>query len=64
MKKLTWRMKYFAFSTATAGLFFFNGCFLSDQQLTTVWQSVLTTGINTILTNLLTGLVGGDAAGA
>lgn len=43
----------------TTGLVFggLNGCYLSDQQLASIWQTVLTSGLNTIVTNILSGAV-------
>lgn len=32
-----------------------NGCGLTDQQLASVWQSVITTGLTTLVSNLLSG---------
>ncbi len=39
-------------------LFLLGGCGLSDAQLTSVLQSVVTTGMNAFLTQLITALFG------
>lgn len=53
MKNLSWRVKYLSLALASGGMFVFQGCYLSDRQLATVWQSVLTTGLNTIVSTLI-----------
>jgi hypothetical protein len=62
MKSLWIRMRYWALATAAGGLFLFSGCGLSDQQLTSVWQSVLTAGLNTLVSNALSGTITGAGA--
>ena len=47
---------------AASGLFVFNGCGLSDYQLAQIWQSVLTSALNTIVSNALTAAAGNTAA--
>ena len=54
MKSWYWRMRYVGLVLAAGGLCAFNGCALSDRQLSTIWQSVLSTGLNTIVQNVLT----------
>lgn len=44
-----------------SGLLAFGGCGLSDQQLTQVFTSVLTTGLNSLIVSLTTALTGGAA---
>ena len=54
----TWKMRgryYLAFVPA-GGLFLFNGCGLSDQQLTGILTSVITTGLSTLVNTVLAGL--------
>ncbi len=54
----TWKMRgryYLAFVPA-GGLFLFNGCGLSDQQLTGILTSVITTGLTTVVNTVLVGL--------
>jgi hypothetical protein len=58
MKKWYWRTRYHALALASGTLFFLDGCFLSDQQLAQVWQSVITTGLTTLMSNLLQTLLG------
>jgi len=53
MRSWKHRVRLYALTLTAASLFAFNGCGLSDQQLTTVWQSVLSTGLNTLVTNAL-----------
>jgi hypothetical protein len=57
MRSWYWRTRYYGLVLATTGLFALNGCGLSDRQLASIWQSVLSTGLNTIVTNLLTGAI-------
>ncbi len=52
------RFRYFSLVLATGGLFAFNGCGLSDQQWATIWQSVLTTALNKIVSRALSGAAG------
>ncbi len=47
---------------AASGLLFSGGCGLSDYQLATVWQSVLTAGLDTIVTGAVTAIFGGTTA--
>lgn len=48
--------KHVAVLTLAAGsLCALNGCGLSDQQWATVWQSVLTSALNTIVSTVVTG---------
>jgi len=52
------RWRYYSLLLTTGGLFAFNGCGLSDQQWSTIWQSVLTTALNTIVSRALAGAAG------
>ncbi len=61
MRKWTHRVRYACLTVAATGLFALNGCGLSDQQLATIWQSVLSTGLNTIVTNALAAALGATA---
>lgn len=54
----TWKMRgryHLAFAGA-GGLFLFGGCGLSDQQLTGILTSVITTGLSTLVNTVLAGL--------
>lgn len=44
-----------------ASLLALGDCALSDQQLTSIAQSAVTTGLNTLLSQLLASLLGGAA---
>lgn len=56
------RVRYWLLAASTGCLLGLNGCGLTDQQLAQIWSSVLTTGLNVIVTQLLTGAVGGTTA--
>ena len=47
------RVRYYGLLLAAGGLYFLGGCGLSDQQLAQVWESVISTGLNTIVNNIL-----------
>lgn len=53
MKSWHWRVRYLSLTLAAGGLFAFNGCGLSDRQLATIWQSTITTGLNTVVSNII-----------
>jgi hypothetical protein len=53
MKTLFRRWRYYGLLLAASGLYALNGCGLSDQQLATIWQSVIQTGLNTIVSGAL-----------
>ena len=53
MRTRTFR-KYRLLTLAAGTLFALGGCGLSDYQLATVWQSVLTTGLSALVTGVLT----------
>lgn len=53
MKRLTLRVRYGLFTLMAGGLCALGGCGLSDQQWATIWQSVLTTALNTIVSGAL-----------
>lgn len=38
---------------AGGSLLAFQGCGLSDQQLASIWQSIIQTGLNTLVSNIL-----------
>lgn len=44
-----------------SGLLVLGGCGLSDQQLTGILSSVITSGLTTLVNALVTGLAGGAA---
>jgi hypothetical protein len=56
-KYWTRRLRVAALLVAAGPVYFLGGCGLTDQQLAQVWQSVITTGLNTIVSNALTGVV-------
>jgi hypothetical protein len=58
MKKWTWRLRYIGLAAMTGGLCAFNGCGLSDRQLSTIWESVLSTALNTVVSTALTSASG------
>lgn len=62
MKTWYWRTRYYAMVLAAGGLFVLQGCGLSDRQLSSVWESVVATGLNTLVANLLTALTQQAAA--
>ncbi len=53
MKKWYWRARYYALAFSGGSLFLLGGCGLSDQQLASIWQSVLQTALTTIITNAI-----------
>jgi hypothetical protein len=53
MKTLFRHWRYYGLLLAANGLYFLDGCGLSDQQLATIWQSVIQTGLNTIVSDAL-----------
>ncbi|MCK4340186.1 MAG: hypothetical protein KAY37_00495 [Phycisphaerae bacterium] len=55
MKSLFWRMRYLGLTLAAGSLGAFSGCGLSDQQLSSIWYSVLSTGLNTVVGQILSG---------
>ncbi len=54
MSKWTLRIRYYGLALAGGGLLAFNGCGFSDQQLSSIWQSVFTAGLNTLVSNAVT----------
>ena len=61
MKKWTIRLRYYALFVSASGLFVFNGCGLSDQQLASIWSSVLSTGLNAVVTSAVEAAITGAA---
>ncbi|MBK9126584.1 MAG: hypothetical protein IPM13_02145 [Phycisphaerales bacterium] len=54
MMSLSWRLRCLRVSMAVSGLGLLTGCGgLSDQQLTSILQTVLTTGLNTLITSVI-----------
>ena len=47
------RARYYGLLAAAGGLYVLGGCGLSDQQLSQVWQSVISAGLTTIVNNVL-----------
>lgn len=62
MRGLSIRLRYYALTIAAGGLYFLGGCGLSDQQLASIWQSVITTGLSTLVTSAVSAAVGGTQA--
>ncbi len=54
MKRWQFRVRYYALTLAACSLTMFNGCGLSDQQWASIWQSMITSGLNTVVGNVLT----------
>ncbi len=53
------RIRYYLLSMSLGGgLFLFEGCGLTDQQWSTVWQSAISSGLNAVVVNSLSGAVG------
>jgi hypothetical protein len=52
-------MRYHALTFGAGGLFLLGGCGLTDQQLAGIWESVLTSGLTTIVGNVITTAFGG-----
>lgn len=58
MSKWTLRMRYYGLALAAGSLFGLNGCGFSDQQLSSIWQSVITSGLTTLVSNAITAATG------
>ena len=58
MKTWNFRGGFYRVFVPATGLLAFGGCSLSDQQLTGIFSSVVTSGLSTLLNTLLAGLVG------
>jgi hypothetical protein len=57
MKHWYLRLRYYGLTLAAGGLFTLGGCGLTDQQLAQVWQAVITSGLNTIVSNVISAAV-------
>jgi hypothetical protein len=53
MKHWYLRVRYYGLVLAAGALFGLNGCGLTDQQLAQVWQAVITSGLNTLVSNAI-----------
>jgi disulfide bond formation protein DsbB len=53
------RIRYYGLAVAAGTLLAFNGCGLSDQQWASIWQSVISSGLNTIVTSALSNALSG-----
>jgi hypothetical protein len=64
--KIAWfaRRQWIRTWAAGGSLFLLGQCGLSDQQLTSIAQSVISTGLNTIVSQILATLVGAGATAA
>jgi high-affinity Fe2+/Pb2+ permease len=58
MKNWYRRWHYCGLLLAASGLFALGGCGLSDQQLAPIWESVIESGLNTLVTTALTQATG------
>ena len=45
----TWRVRYYGLVLGAAALTLLSGGVLSDRQLASIWQSVVTTGLSTLV---------------
>lgn len=51
---MMWRLRYYSLLAGAGALTLLTGCGgLNDQQLTSIWQSVISTGLNTIVGNFI-----------
>lgn len=64
MKNWFWRVRYLSLTLTSGGLLALGGCGLSDQQLTTIWQSVIQSGLNALVGNVINTLVSATQAAA
>jgi hypothetical protein len=58
MKKWYCRVRYYALALTAGGLFFLGGCGLSDQQLASIWESVISSGLSAVVGNAIQTAVG------
>jgi len=61
MKSIAIRWRWIRLASAGAGLSLFGGCGLSDAQLTQVLQTVISTGLNTLLSQAISAFFGATA---
>lgn len=54
MKRFFRRLRYVCLTLAAGSVYFLDGCGLSDQQLSTIWQSVIQSSLTSVVTNSLT----------
>jgi len=59
MRSAIWRGRFVMFCLACSTILSMGGCGLSDRQLATIWQSVLTAALTTIVQGLVGNMVGG-----
>ncbi len=57
-RRWCWRVRYYALTCGASSLFLLGGCGLTDQQLAAVWQSVITAGLSTVVSNAITAAFG------
>lgn len=57
MKHWYLRLRYYGLALGAGGLFVLNGCALTDQQLAQVWQAVITSGLNTLVSDVISAAV-------
>ena len=58
----SYRLRYYSLTLAAGSMLAFSGCGLSDQQWASIWQSVVSAGLNTVVGNVLTTALGTGAA--
>lgn len=64
MKSWNLRRRVLMLYVSTGALLALGGCGLTDQQLTSVYASVLTTGLSSLLNALVTAAAGAATTGA
>jgi hypothetical protein len=53
MKKWYWRTRSYVLALSGGGLLVLGGCGLTDQQLASVWESVISSALSTIVSTAL-----------
>lgn len=56
MQRMFLRARYYTLAGTAGTLLVLEGCALSDQQLASIWSSVLTAALNAIVSAVLQGL--------
>ncbi len=54
MKKWYWRTRSYVLALSGGALLTLGGCGLTDQQLASVWESVISSALSTLVNNALT----------
>ncbi len=58
MNRWYWRARYYILGLSSGGLFLVSSCGLSDQEWATVWESVVSSALSTIVDNVLLATTG------